>query len=141
MTTSETRALLAEGRALQRYAWGGGAPRFALRRYVRLLGAGAAPMAIPGRWARVPSLTALFEPLPLLPRSASSREFERRLYLATLVTELTPWGARRSRGWARRGFAEMALRAAAIGLAETLALPGRLVFHRVAWWPAKDGAR
>ena len=141
MTTSETRALLGEGRALQRYAWGRGAPRFALRRYVRLLGAGAAPLEKPGRWLHVPWLNALFEPVPLLPRSAASREFERRLYLATLVTELTPWGARRSRAWARRGFAEMALRAAAIALAEALALPGRVVVHRLAWWPGERAAR
>jgi len=140
MTTSEARKLLAEGRGFQRYAWGRGAPRFALRRYVRLLGAGAAPMAVPGRWARWPWLNALFEPFPLLPRSPASREFERRLYLATLVTELTPWGARRSRAWSRRGFGEMALRAAALVLVEGVALPGRLVFHRAAWWPPKRGA-
>jgi hypothetical protein len=138
MTTSDARALLAEGRALQRYAWGSGAPRFALRRYVRLLGAHAAPMAVPGPWARVPPLLALFEPLPVLPRSARSLEFERRLYLATLVTELTPWGARRGRAWARRGFAGMALRAAAFALVEALVLPARFAFHRLAWWPERE---
>jgi hypothetical protein len=126
---------LREGRGLQRYACGAAAPRFALRRYARLLGDGAAPLALPAAWWNLPWLIWSLEPVPLLPRSAAAREFARRLFLVVLVTELTPWGAAQSRAAARRSFPAALLRLAGFGALEAAALPVRLAVHGLVWRP------
>jgi hypothetical protein len=137
MTTSDgrRRGILREGRGLQRYACGAAAPRFALRRYARLLGADARPLRVPAAFWRMPWLVWMLEPVPLLPRSAAAREFARRLFLVVLVTELTPWGSRRSRAAAERSFAGALARVLAFGVLEAASLPARLAVHGLAWWP------
>jgi hypothetical protein len=128
---------LLEARALQRYACGRRAPRFALRRYLRLLPPASAPLALPPAWWRIPWLAALFEPVPLLPKSQASREFQRRLFLVTLATELTPWGAEQTRAAARRSFASFAVRAIGCGIVELGLVPWRIAVHRLTWWPLR----
>lgn len=135
MTTFEKRQLLTEGRLLQRYACGNGAPRFALRRYLRLLPPDQAPLGISQWLLRCSFLVACLEPLPFLPSSAYAREFKRRLFLTLLVTEVTPWGAAQSGGAAARSLPSFVLAACVIAVVEALALPLRVVAHMILWLP------
>lgn len=133
---SGKRPLLREARALQRYVCGRGAPRFALRRWLRLLGPNGRPLTVPGWLWRWPALLAGCEPLPVLPRSPLARELERRLFLAAQVTEATPWGARQAAAAARGGWGSLCMGIAGFGLLEAAVLPVRLVCHVLAWRPA-----
>lgn len=135
MSRTPTGFLLREGRGLQRYTYGRGAPPFALRRYVRLLGPQTDPL--PSAWWRLPWLTACLEPVPLMPRSATSKEFERRLFLVALVTELTPWGAAENAAGAARTLPAEAIRIVGFSAIELLALPLRIAAYGLTWWPQR----
>jgi hypothetical protein len=137
MSRTPTRCLLREGRGLQRYTYGQGAPPFALRRYVRLLGRQSDPLHLPSLWWRLPWLTACLEPLPLMPRSAASKELDRRLFLVALITELTPWGAAENAAGAARSLPAEIVRSLGFSLIELLALPLRIAAYGLTWLPQR----
>jgi hypothetical protein len=84
------------------------------------------------RWGFV---VGCLEPLPFIPRSADAAEFERRLFLALLVTEITPWGAGRSEAAAARSIVSFLLAVCGIFLLEVAAIPVRFLVHALLWMP------
>lgn len=136
--SSHAHALLTEARLLQRYACGERAPRFALRRYLRLTPPGRKPLPIQTAFLAFGLIVSCLEPLPFLPRSEKAREFERRLFLALLVTEVTPWGARRSETVGARGILWFVLAALATAVLEIVVFLPRIVVHALMWMPVRS---
>jgi hypothetical protein len=125
---NQRRPLLREGRTLLCYL-GERSPRpVQLRHYARVLNTDE-PLHLPTLLHKYPSLVRLVEPV------GGGGRLGARLYLATILLEVSPEGARRLYDYEGRSRVGAVLSAALVLLVESVTLPLRLLLGR--YWRSR----
>ncbi len=120
-------ALLKEGNILFRYLMAGAPRPIMLRLYARAMEreGDVRPLRLPAAAIRWPALLAVFEPV------LGTTPLARRLYLATLILDARPEGARRLYDFEGSGLGAVLLAIVRVGVTEALLMPSRLLLGRV----------